>query len=304
MHTGLFSSIEIDDLLAHLEQEISSFQLMVLRLFEEFNVMSRLYNRLDYDIEYKARYPEVIFTALALRQYELCTSSTRAFGTSQYMTCATLIRSVFEGTLVCSYLSHNPGASSDFLTYSEVSCNPNVDWTKHGFSKTKIRKLEKKFGIRSMIRELYNGTDDLENRISTENYYQQLCNVSHPNLEPSSIFYQPGKPPSAAYSSLGLRRTATQLFGVLNGVNEIVCGGLLKDKSELEASYRRKSEMYRLHIEATAWHAENPDAQPNFTRNTKFKVAIAPDGAYLLGYPQNEEQRSATVVTIQSDVPT
>jgi len=178
---------------------------------------------------------------------------------------------MFESNMTSIYISKHPEDADDFVAFS-IICNPDIDWKVHGVSRTKRDKLEKKFSIRKMISQLYAHTDDENRRINTSWFYQQLCNITHPSLEPSTLFYKASHPPKRAFSNIGIRRTAVQLFSMLNQTVELLAVLFHRDKQLLEDCYRRRDEMYRLHDLATKWHRDNPTSVPPFTRNEGFRI--------------------------------
>jgi len=209
---------------------------------------------------------------LLLKQFELGNCAVNSMIKGNYMVCTTLIRAMFETNMFMVYLSHNPEDVDDFIAFSEIIGNPDIDWKSHGISRTKRESLEKKFSLRKMIRNLYSHTTDNEKRINTEGFYQQLCNATHPSLEPSVIFYKSSNPPAREFSSIGIRRTVTQLFSSLNIAIENLAGGVFKSSELMDECYQRRKEIYKLHDSATNWHKKPPGASPAFTRNEEFRL--------------------------------
>lgn len=273
---------EVSSFLDALKSEIEPFRQLVDRLFLEHSIFLSLFQSKDFEVTKESQSIEVIDYILLLKQFELGNQAVRSLIQSDYMVCATLVRSMFETNMTSIYLSKYPDDANDFIAFSEIIGNTDVDWMSRGISRTKRENLEKKFSIRKMIKKLYTGTDHVEARINTEHFYQQLCNITHPSLEPVTIFYKAAFPPERVFSNIGIRRTVTQLFSMLNQTVEMLAGGVHKNKQELENSYKRRVEMYRLHAEATEWHKDNPAAAPPFTRNEEFKIGWKGDKAVIV----------------------
>ncbi|MFZ3019159.1 MAG: DUF5677 domain-containing protein [Gallionella sp.] len=273
---------EVSSFLVSLQSEIDPFRQLVDGLFLEHSTFLSLFQSRTFEVTKESQPVEVIDYVLLLKQFELGNQAVRSLIQSDYMVCATLVRSMFETNMTFIYLSKHPDDADDFIAFSEIIGNPDVDWVSHRISRTKRENLEKKFSIRKMIKQLYAGTDHKETRINTEHFYQQLCNITHPSLEPVEIFYKAAFPPERAFSNIGIRRTVTQLFSMLNQTVETLAGGVHKNKQELENSYKRREEMYRLHAEATEWHKNNPAATPPFTRNEEFRIGWKGDKAVIV----------------------
>jgi hypothetical protein len=268
---------EVSSFLVLLQSDIEPFKSLVAGLFNEHAIFQSLFQSNSYAICKDSQSVELIDYILLLKQYEIGNLAMSSLIRSDYMVCATLIRSMFETNMVSIYLSKHPEDADDFVAFSEIIGNPDIDWAARGVSRTKREKLEKKFSIRKMIAHLYADTVDEAARINTDHFYQQLCNITHPSLEPSAIFYKAASPPEKAFSNVGIRRTVTQLFSMLNQTVELLAGSFHKNQQMLEECYQRRVEMYRLHDEATQWHKDNPSAVPPITRNEEFRIGWKSD---------------------------
>lgn len=200
-------------------------------------------------------------------------TATRSLLRHEYVVCVTLIRSIFETNLFLMHLHRNPADVEDFVAFSELIGNVDLDLQAAGFSRTKRETLERKFSIRKMIRDQYAGTEDAANRVRSEAAYQQMCNATHPSLEPVPLFFQHGAPPTRAYSSQGIRRTLLMLWSEMNKAVEHVIGVIYdSDQTLAQACYARRYEQLRCHTEATEWHKENAGALPSYWSNYDLTI--------------------------------
>lgn len=261
-----------EDFLLALRREIPAYFAAGLGLLREHQLFVELCSEAKFATLPVESVAETVSYCLLLKQYELIDASVRSLLSNDYVVCATLLRSIFEANMILMHLNYHSDDADDFVAFSEISCSPDVDWSAHGISRTKREDLEKKFSIRKLIRNLYKGTQNEQQRIHHDQFYQQLCNATHPSLETSSYFYRYGAPPSREYSSIGIRRTLIQLWGVTNSTIEHVSGTIYKSKRMLDECYARRDEIYICHNQATAWHAHNPTAMPVCTRNQEFRI--------------------------------
>jgi len=137
---------------------------------------------------------------------------------------------------------------------------------------------------------LYGGTDDDGRRINTGLLYQKLCNITHPNLHPSHLFYKSSNPPESSFSNKGIRETLAQLLSMFNQTNELLAGTFHKDMQLVEACYERRKEMYRLHDEAIQWHKENSTALPPLTKNEEFRIGWKDGKPVITCYKGSEKE--------------
>lgn len=263
---------EVRTFLSKIDGEIEPYKILVAGLFNEHSIFSSLFNSPQFMVNKGSSLIDTISYILLLKQYELTNCAMDCLVIGNYMVCTTLIRSIFETNMFMVYLSHNPSDAEDFVAFSEIIGNSDVDWKLYNISGNKREKLEKKFSIRKMRQYLYAHTVDEHRRINIEHFYQQLCNSTHPSLEPSSIFYTAGNPPERSFSSVGIRRTVTQLFSDINITIECLVGAIYKSKPQLEDCYDRRAEIYRQHDIATTWHKSNPMALPHVTKNDEFRI--------------------------------
>lgn len=261
-----------EDFLLSLNREIPAYFKAGLGLLSEHQIFIELCSGSQFLKPPIESTEKTISYCLLLKQYELIAASVRSIMLNEYVVCATLLRSIFETNMILMHLSHHPNDADDFVAFSEINCSPDIDWSAHGISRTKRESLEKKFSIRKLIRDLYQGTNNEQLRIHHDHFYQQLCNATHPSLEASSYFYRYGAPPTREYSSIGIRRTLIQLWGATNSAVEHVAGAIYSNGRMLEECYTRRKEMYSYHEEATDWHAQNPNATPVCTRNQEFRI--------------------------------
>lgn len=262
----------VEDFFEKLETEIQPYIDLVEGLFEEYRIFESLYRSERFNVDDSSALLDVINYILLLKQYELAKASVTALLKNDYMVCTTLVRSMFETNMFMVFLSKHPDKAEDFVAFSEINGNPDIDWSAHGISNNRKQKLKSTFAIGRMITGLYEHTKDEQKRINTDHFYQQLCNATHPNLETSSISYEAGNPPTSAFSNLGIRRTVTQLYSVINASIECLSGSILKDKKILLESYKRRKNIYKLHDFATQWHRENPQANPAHAHNEQFRI--------------------------------
>lgn len=273
--------LETESFLNHLNLEIPSFFRAGVGLLREYECFRALCSQLQFGAPPTETLVGTVSYCLLLKQFELIGAAIRSLLSHEYIVCATLLRSIFEANMILMHLDHHPEDASDFVTFSEVSCNVDFDWAARGISRTKRDTLEKKFGIRKLIKDLYTGTENDQQRIHQDRFYQQLCNATHPSLESATFFYRYGSPPTREYSSTGVRRTVIQLRGVTNSAVEHLSGAIYRNGRLLEECYARRGEMYTCHYEATAWHAQNPQATPTFTRNEEFRIVWNGDRAVV-----------------------
>lgn len=269
--TGIYGgSVEV--FLRKLRDEIAPYYVAGMELLKEHQVFLSLCRSEQFSVVPTDSLLRTITYGLLLKQYEMINASVAAVISHDYVVCANLIRSLFETNMFLIHLSKQPSDCEDFLAFAEVVCHPEIDWSTHQVSLTRRELLEKKFGIRKMIRDLYKGTDRKQDRISTEYFYQQLCNATHPSLEPASLFYGVGAPPVRAFSSIGIRRTLIQLWTVINSAVEAICGAIYRSQQLLDECYQRRALIYECHGKATAWHMEHPDSEPRCLRNEIFRI--------------------------------
>lgn len=272
---------EAQDFLNHLHLDIPAFFRAGIGLLREYECFKALCSQPRFGAPPTQSLIGTVSYCLLLKQYELIGAAVRSLLSHDYVVCATLLRSIFEANMILMHLDHHPDDAPDFVAFSEVSCNVDVDWMARGISRTRREALEKKFGIRKLIKDLYAGTENDQLRIHQDRFYQQLCNATHPSLESATFFYRYGAPPTPEYSNIGVRRTLIQVWGVTNSTVEHVCGAIYRDQGLLDGCYARRQEMYTCHHEATAWHAENPQAKPEFTRNEEFRIEWRGDHAVV-----------------------
>lgn len=269
--TGIYGGA-VKAFLWELHNEISPYYVAGMGLLKEHQVFLSLCRKEQFSAVPTDSLLGAITYGLLLKQHEMMNASITAVISHNYVVCVSLIRSLFETNMFLIHLSKHPSDCEDFLAFAEVVCHPEVDWSSHQISRTRRELIEKKFGIRKMIRDLYAGTDRKTDRISAEHFYQQLCNATHPSLEPASLFYGVGAPPVRAFSSIGIRRTVIQLWTGINSAVEAMAGAIYRSQELLDECYQRRALIYECHRKATAWHAEHPDSEPRCSRNEIFRI--------------------------------
>lgn len=264
--------VAAESFLAELGKEISPYYIAGINLLREHQVFLSLCRNEQFSEVPTDSLFRVIAYGLLLKQHEMIDASITALTSNNYVVCATLVRSLFETNMFLIYLSKQRSDCEDFLAFAEVVCHPEIDWSVHNISRTRRESLEKKFSIRKMIRDLYAGTDEKQDRISTEIFYQQLCNVTHPSLEAAGLFAGAGAPPVSGFSSVGIRRTVIQLWTVINSAIEVIASAIYRSQELLDECYQRRDLIYECHRNASKWHADHPDSLPRCSRNEIFRI--------------------------------
>ncbi len=288
-----FYGVAAESFLTKLGGEISPYYIAGINLLREHQIFFSLCRKEQFSKVPTDSLFRVIAYGLLLKQHEMINASVTTLISNNYVVCATLVRSLFETNMFLIHLSKHRSDCEDFLAFSEVVCHPEIDWSVHNVSRTRRESFEKKFNIRKMIRNLYVGTDRTQDRISTEHFYQQLCNVTHPSLEAASLFYGVGAPPQSGYSSIGIRRTIIQLWTVINSVIEAIAGAIYMSQKLLDECYQRRELIYDCHRRATDWHANHPESVPQCSRNEMFRIGWK-DGRPIVG---------ALIPPVQPDFP-
>lgn len=179
------------------------------------------------------------------RAIEFLSSGVRDFFAGNYLACAASMRSVFETLLFHNVLGHFPSEIDDFLLFSEVVGNPDFNREAWGVSNTKVDALVKQFGIRKMIKRVYDGTD-------VDKFYQQLSNAAHTSFEPMFMTSAPSADPKNSYSRLGIRRCVFSVARLSNEVNQVLQASYYH-RAGLDDTLRRHAELDELWKASRHW---------------------------------------------------